>query len=238
VRENSPYLEEDDIVQFRQLTYECVVENNLWILNTPPIPTKMFPGASVSQPRWTGMILNARITGIQRKEELVSVRILGLDSERLLIEMSRSRGQKLSCKFNIQFPVMKERYLAMQQVLPVIQWALGENVCNSKYANGSTTPNGHLNPPWTHGSYAVSHRNWILKMLCPIEVDCAVQARLNPGVFVRKFFDTELNWEQKKAAECVCSRDYGTLPFLISGPPGKFDRFSYRVRRMPMKSKV
>jgi superfamily I DNA and/or RNA helicase len=57
-------------------------------------------------------------------------------------------------------------------------------------------------------------------MLFPSELDCEEQTKPNPGHFKRPFFDEELNWEQKKTIESICSRDYGTLPFLISGPPG------------------
>ena len=57
-------------------------------------------------------------------------------------------------------------------------------------------------------------------MLFPTEVDCEAQTNLNPGSFKRSFFDEEVNWEQKKAADSVCLQNYGTLPFLISGPPG------------------
>ncbi|KAG0646776.1 helicase MOV-10 [Hyphodiscus hymeniophilus] len=63
-------------------------------------------------------------------------------------------------------------------------------------------------------------RLWLQSMLFPVEEDCQVQAKLNPGQISRSFFDDELNWEQKKAIESVCSHNFGNLPFLISGPPG------------------
>jgi putative helicase MOV10L1/helicase MOV-10 len=47
-----------------------------------------------------------------------------------------------------------------------------------------------------------------------------VQTKLNPGAFNLPFYDEKLNWEQQKAIESICSHNYGTLPFLISGPPG------------------
>lgn len=221
VRENSPYLEEDDIVQFRQLIYESMTPRGLWVLNTPPVPNALYPNVPISQPQWTYMILNGRITGIHRKEEIVYVRILGLQSHQLMADMLSSQQKRVPCKFNIQFPTMKERFRPMQQVLPVISWHLGQNVWKSQGTNSLAMPNGTQHPSPTIMSNSPLPRTWVLSMLCPVEQDCAVQAKLNPGSFVRKFFDTELNWEQKKATESVCSRDYGTLPFLISGPPGK-----------------
>ncbi len=47
-----------------------------------------------------------------------------------------------------------------------------------------------------------------------------LQENLHPGVFERPFFDEVLNWEQKKAVQSICQQNYGTLPYLISGPPG------------------
>ncbi|KAK9419029.1 putative RNA helicase [Seiridium unicorne] len=40
---------------------------------------------------------------------------------------------------------------------------------------------------------------------------------LNLGTFSRRLFDSELNWEQQKAIDGIVSRNYGTLPYLISG---------------------
>jgi len=57
-------------------------------------------------------------------------------------------------------------------------------------------------------------------MLFPTEADCEMQTKLNPAAFNRPFFDGQLNWEQQKAVESIRSHIYGTLPFLISGPPG------------------
>jgi len=35
-----------------------------------------------------------------------------------------------------------------------------------------------------------------------------------------EFVDPTLNWEQKAAVESIVRNDYGTVPFIISGPPG------------------
>lgn len=67
---------------------------------------------------------------------------------------------------------------------------------------------------------ALSQGGWLNSMLFPTNQDCEIQERLHPGVFAHDFLDRELNWEQKKAVESICSRSHGTLPYLISGPPG------------------
>jgi hypothetical protein len=61
--------------------------------------------------------------------------------------------------------------------------------------------------------------NWIRRMLFPIESDGRLQTRLR-NVPHRALFDHAINYEQAHAVNSVCANDYGTLPYLISGPPG------------------
>lgn len=75
--------------------------------------------------------------------------------------------------------------------------------------------------------HSVGHRgnnpnntsHWLQSMLFPTVRDYAVQWKLHPGTF-QQFFDEDINWEQKKAVQSIWSRNYGNVPFLISGPPG------------------
>lgn len=67
---------------------------------------------------------------------------------------------------------------------------------------------------------ALIHGGWMSSMLFPTNSDCDIQEQLHPGVFKQRFFDQQLNWEQKKAVEGTWLRKHGTLPYLISGPPG------------------
>lgn len=57
-------------------------------------------------------------------------------------------------------------------------------------------------------------------MLFPTNADPEIQEKLHTGVWNQRFFDKDLNWEQKKAVESSLLRAHGTLPYLISGPPG------------------
>ena len=63
-------------------------------------------------------------------------------------------------------------------------------------------------------------RSWMEKSLFPIPFDGAVQRTLNPGKFDMNLQDKLLNHEQLKAVDSIRRRDYGDVPFLISGPPG------------------
>ncbi|KAF3765975.1 hypothetical protein M406DRAFT_97417 [Cryphonectria parasitica EP155] len=67
---------------------------------------------------------------------------------------------------------------------------------------------------------ALPHGGWLNSMLFPTFVDVTIQEQLHPGVFEQQFFDPKLNLEQKKAVESIWSRCHGTLPYLVSGPPG------------------
>lgn len=150
--------------------------------------------------KWTNIVYNARVATVQRKKEELIVKVAGLDHQCLQFAVPGTTN----LKFNILFPVYTVRYLPMLEVLPIIQEAL--------IYDGETSS--------TYKDLPLARRHWIESMLFPTEVNNELQTQLNPGSFKRSFFDQELNWEQKKAIENVCCQNYGSLPFLISGPPG------------------
>ncbi len=61
---------------------------------------------------------------------------------------------------------------------------------------------------------------WASSMLFPTEIDAIMQLGLPKGPFRQVLYDMQLNHEQKKAVDAIQSGNYGTLPFLIFGPPG------------------
>ena len=237
LRENSPYVEEDDIIQLRQLRYDHMgrpLGMEQWLASSsqfggsapgfPALPSRW------RAPGWTGIIYNARASGVQRKQEQLLVRVCGLITQNVNLDMQHSLSGKHHLKFNVQFPVPKERYLPMQQVLPIIQRALRQANSSSQYQDtygatnaahaipSTTSPKSYSSPQLEGLSEARHH--WLQSMLFPTEANCEMQTKLNTGSFNRPFFDEQLNWEQQKAIESICSRNYGTLPFLVSGPPG------------------
>lgn len=177
LQENSPYIEEDDTIQLRQL----FCDNSGGLLG---MEQWLAGGKWRGQPApgWAGVIYNARVVALQRKQKRLIIRVKGLFP---------NLAQRV-VYFNVQFPLPDDRYLAMRQVLPIVQESLA----------------------------AIDTYPWIRSMLFPIQADCELQTTLNPGFSNRVYFDNVLNWEQKKSVESVCTRNYGTLPFLISGPPG------------------
>lgn len=63
-------------------------------------------------------------------------------------------------------------------------------------------------------------QQWIRSMLFPTTSDGVPQAKLSQGSFDLQWYDKQLNFEQQKAVDAIVKSKYGTLPFLVSGPPG------------------
>lgn len=61
--------------------------------------------------------------------------------------------------------------------------------------------------------------DWMRWMLFPTEYDGRLQTKLR-NVPYRALFDPVVDYEQAHAVNSVCKLDYGTFPYLISGPPG------------------
>ncbi|EEH16969.2 hypothetical protein PABG_07056 [Paracoccidioides brasiliensis Pb03] len=81
--------------------------------------------------------------------------------------------------------------------------------------------------PWHHedvknelaGSLE-NKENWLRHMLFPEPKDAALQTKLPKGSFEHEWVDRDLNYEQMKAVDSIITRNFGTIPFLISGVPG------------------
>ena len=63
-------------------------------------------------------------------------------------------------------------------------------------------------------------RSWIQRMLFPETHDGVLRGGLPPGAFTQRWVDSALNYEQMKAISAIQSGRYGSLPYLIDGPPG------------------
>ncbi|KAK0300280.1 hypothetical protein LTS00_001352 [Friedmanniomyces endolithicus] len=61
---------------------------------------------------------------------------------------------------------------------------------------------------------------WMTSMLFPDSSFGLMQTTLNKGTIDWEPHDSELNYEQIRAIDNVLNRAYGTLPYMISGPPG------------------
>ena len=213
LRENSPYLEEDDVVELRQLRAD-----GMGLLIDRPDCANGWNAISPSyRPKpWTGLIFHARVMAVLRAKEEIILRVSGLTHHASEVIQALPPYTPLPAqarlKFNVQFPVPRDRYLPMEHVLPQIQAALtaaSDITYRSQDSFGESQPQA-----------AQENQFWVQSMLFPTQADCEIQSNLHTGNFSMQFFDQAINWEQRKAVENICSQNYGVLPYLISGPPG------------------
>ncbi|KAJ0125188.1 hypothetical protein J7T55_006533 [Diaporthe amygdali] len=216
IRENSPLVEEDDIVYLRQLVYGQdgnPLRMREWLEWRKAIADqRLVPGQSQMfnkdghAPGWTNILFAARVLSVSRSNELLILRVSGLPGFNTVHTE----------RFNVQFPYPVERYLPMQYALPNVRQGLSRLQEYLQHSGAQEHGNtSRLFDPQTEQSVP-----WIQSMLFPTLRDCKMQERLHAGQFRPKFFDKVLNWEQKKAVEAACEGKYGKLPYLISGPPG------------------
>lgn len=216
IRENSPLVEEDDVVFLRKLVYAqdgslCLMRE--WL---DSIKAKAYNSSGPHQrhmsrtdapaPGWTNVLFIARVLSVSRSDELLILRVNGLPG---------GFPQEHTERFNVQFPSPVERYLPMQHALPNVRRGL---LRLGEYEE----PTGVLEngPSKLTGPKIEQSVHWMQSMLFPILRDSKMQEKLHAGQFRQSFFDQVLNWEQKKAVEAVCEGKYGKLPYLVSGPPG------------------
>jgi len=63
------------------------------------------------------------------------------------------------------------------------------------------------------------NNDWIQRILFP-DPEHGLMQRCLRQIPHRELFDSAVNYEQAHAVNSICTNDYGTLPYLISGPPG------------------
>ncbi|KAK9434253.1 P-loop containing nucleoside triphosphate hydrolase protein [Lipomyces doorenjongii] len=71
-----------------------------------------------------------------------------------------------------------------------------------------------------HDEMQLEPSGFVRKMLFPDNEDGIMQQNLSSGVFDLEWYDNDLNYEQQRAIDSILKRNYGDVPFLISGPPG------------------
>ncbi|KAG6360345.1 hypothetical protein INS49_011403 [Diaporthe citri] len=218
IRENSPFIEDDDVIYLRRLVYGRDGSPLLmreWLewtkakTHTSNVPHQrhMFKKDGPA-PGWTNVLYVARVLSVSRPNQLLILRVRGLPGGGFAPERTE--------RFNVQFPYPVERYLPMQYALPHVRRGLTQlreyQEPRDGLEDGGTSK---LVDPQTQQAV-----HWIQSMLFPTLRDSQMQENLHAGQFRQNFFDQVLNWEQKKAVEAVCEGKYGKLPYLISGPPG------------------
>lgn len=172
---------------------------------TPPV----FVGDNVSlrqvwadQPHpMHGVQYDAVVTAVQRARESLRLCVSGL--------------QPVTLRFNVMFQLQATRIEPMRLAVLLLSSKLAivtpTMVANNWSLHGANDEGQKEN---------LATRSWTQAMLFPEVGDGALQTTLNKISAERQWYDSALNYEQKRAIDSICQQNYGRLPFLISGPPG------------------
>ncbi|KAF2493168.1 P-loop containing nucleoside triphosphate hydrolase protein [Lophium mytilinum] len=219
LREDTPMIEMGDHIQLRQLRLDSLgnpAAMGLWLA----------PGGGASRslpcPGWTGYEYNALVVSINRAQEMLFLEIQGLVPESMI--------------FNVIFRVQPHRIKALRTSIAMADaYMFPPNMFPPRMTTGPSVPRDLTLATVTadrsesrqaEKRKAESERQsnlnliWVRKMLFPDESHTVLQKMLHSIPFRRRMFDAKLNFEQLKTVDSVCRNEYGTLPFLISGPPG------------------
>ncbi|KAK9370282.1 P-loop containing nucleoside triphosphate hydrolase protein [Lipomyces kononenkoae] len=71
-----------------------------------------------------------------------------------------------------------------------------------------------------HDEMQSTSSGFVRKILFPECEDGLMDESLPRGVFDVDWYDKDLNYEQQRAIDSILKRNYGDVPFLLSGPPG------------------
>jgi hypothetical protein len=161
LRENSPYIEEDDDIQIRQLCYDedgKLTGMDQWfhterlvqdLQGRHPLTYQHRPA-----PGWTGVVYNGRVSVVRRKEERLIVRLCDITVATIreatphlqlaLLPLHRAASDNIRWKCNIQFPVQTQTYRKFSTSAELLQkipyfCALFQKPYSSDYFRGNET---------------------------------------------------------------------------------------------------
>jgi helicase MOV-10 len=205
LRENSPFLEMGDVLQLRQLW----VDSNMDVMQ---VPTWVGDVGVIRAPIlrykcWTQVQYDARVFSVNRAKEVVYLKAEGLmplQTDYHIVPMM----------VNVSFPLKHEHLRRHQRALAKISSELRKTSEQEHIAEFDDSPKLKDEEVSTTKS-----NDWIRRILFPTESDGLLQTQLR-DIPSRALFDHAINYEQAHAISSTCANDYGTLPYLISGPPG------------------
>jgi helicase MOV-10 len=204
LRENAPSVVLNDIVLVRQLSLgpdnETAHAMHVWARQGGGKERGQFA------PGFNGIINHAVVHGIDRAQERLFLRI-------------DYAGPGVTC--NIEFIVQANHYLPILRSVTNVSntFLKSEARVRSHRPESSFGQRAIVDQLW-EGMESGRDCQWLRRMLFPEQSDAIKQTTLAQGVYGLDWVDTMLNYEQQKAVGSVVSRNYGILPYLISGPPG------------------
>ncbi|KAJ4371580.1 hypothetical protein N0V83_004799 [Neocucurbitaria cava] len=218
LREDSPFIEMGDTLQIRQW----------WVDNAgnPMYVNNYLMGHPVHRSGnyqcWTGVQHDGSVYSVNRKEEMIYLKVEGLDYLRV-------GPNVVPMQVNVMFPLRNGLLGDQRAALASLSSDLKGPMRLLSPRNPATIDDGltvfeepsqeklgSTKRPRINGE---ATNDWIRRILFPNEADGQLQTRLR-NIPHRALFDHAINFEQAHAVNDICANDYGTLPYLISGPPG------------------
>jgi helicase MOV-10 len=223
LREDNPRIELGDTLQLRSL-FRDSRGNIVDIFQQCPLSF----GMGYKHRYWTGTIWNASVYGVHRATETVYLKANGLQEVQI-------GSVWFPLVVNVIFPLNREYTKRCQKALVLIDSALSkaknfgcveDNIKEAPHiieddALNDNVSSIHLTQTMSPSDQlnSATRNDWIRRILFPAEKDGKLQTILRK-IPQRGLYDSLLNYEQAHAVTSICDKNYGTLPYLISGPPG------------------
>ncbi|KAH9864090.1 hypothetical protein J1614_010023 [Plenodomus biglobosus] len=208
LREDSPLIEMGDTLQIRQLWADYT--GHLALPVQGYISNHL---EEIAQARewWTGVQYNGSVFGVNRAKETVLLRINEL-------EYLYDGYGHVPMVVNVVFPLKFALYEGQKRALIAVSAQL---IHIMKFKDSETQDQEIFRTlrDGIGGSFEHEANDWVRRMLFPTQADGQVQQHLR-SVPHRALFARDINYEQAHAVNDICINDYGSLPYLISGPPG------------------
>lgn len=238
LREGTPRIVIGDTVLLRQLRLDhtmlpCLMSQ--W----------MAPGGGQQRgepaPGFTGFQYCAAVWGIDKPRDMLLLRIDHLVPESMMFNVSFAAPmemvQAMQRAASVIHGILNERsgrtspwaasglQLTDATLVPRLPQA-GNQISNQhrlddlSLAGSATATPEDLSSTYSRSPSLETSSQWLSCMLFPTEIDGIMQLELPKGRFRQAWYDPQLNYEQMKAVNAIQHAGYGTLPFLIFGPPG------------------
>ena len=193
LREHSPRVDLGDVVKVRPLI-AVLTQANLMDRqrNLQPIPA------------FSGLEFHAIVWGISRPQECIVLRMDGFMPNLLQ-----------AC--NIIFVIQEHRFAPLWRSIDLTARSLN-GIADGLWAR---PPNARRdNSLWSTLGHPVQRLDscsspWLRQMLFPEEHHAQMQSTLSRGDFGLEWFDSQTNFEQKKAVDAVVTAIYGSVPYLV-----------------------
>jgi len=238
LREGTPRIVIGDTVLLRQLRLDHTMLPRL-------MSQWMAPGGGQQRgepaPGFTGFQHCAAVWGIDKPRDILLLRIDNLVPESMIFNVSFAAPiemvQAMQRAMSVIHGILNQKSVrtsplptsGVQQIDASLVPRLPQAVTHIpdqnrpgalRFVGSATATSENISSTHSRSPRLEDCSQWVSCMLFPTEIDGIVQLELPKGHFRQVWYDTQLNYEQMKAVDAVQSATYGTLPFLIFGPPG------------------